>query len=490
MRPIALLTLVAACTVPTAAPDAPLNASRLGGVLHIDEAENYAVAMTWGDYDDDGDQDLALAVRDAISFDDHDLIYENTGDGLTLAWTSPHDKDTQAIDFVDYDGDGDLDLVTADATFTSPHLRFFENEGGTFTESMVVSLTTEPFDMSWGDFDGDGDLDVALASREMCYFGGTLCFDGDAQVLLNKGASFDVTWSSDDEIDHTTVEFGDFDADGDLDLVAGLHHGGVRVYRNRFGSLEPYFQVPDGDITGTAWADHDGDGDLDLAVASRQRSNVVYTYEGGFAGEPFVLAWESGIEQETWGAAWGDWDGDGDPDLAFGNSNMFEDDELTRVMENDGGDFVPAWTGSESDTLAIAWVDFDGDGDLDLAELNDGTPGLVISRNDQIGGGTVDSVFPGSAGADNLVRLSDLTPGSETYLVVGRRDDLTPVPGCEPVTVPVSSIVRVEGPVTANPLGEATFSLMVPAGAAGKTVWVSGVQTDICAATDAFEVTF
>ena len=89
-----------------------------------------------------------------------------------------------------------------------------------------------------------------------------------------------------------------------------------------------------------AWGDWDSDGDLDLAVAVDGAPNRVYLNDGG----TLFAFWSSSEWDATNAVAWGDWDGDGDLDLAVGNAGP------NRVYENTGGWLLLAWTSNESDT--------------------------------------------------------------------------------------------------------------------------------------------
>jgi hypothetical protein len=133
-----------------------------------------------------------------------------------------------------------------------------------------------------------------------------------------------------------------------------------------------------------AWADVDNDGDLDYFVAFRGRANRLYRNEKGVFRD---VAGEVGLADtiETRAAAWGDFDADGDPDLFIG----FADPQVpARVYRNDdrGARFVDvaATIGVRLTGVARqpAWVDYDGDGDLDLfAAFRDGPNRLL--RNDR-----------------------------------------------------------------------------------------------------------
>lgn len=139
-----------------------------------------------------------------------------------------------------------------------------------------------------------------------------------------------------------------------------------------------------------AWADVDNDGDLDYFVAFRGRPNRFYRNDNGTFRD---VAAEVGLidepknssPQETRAAAWGDFDADGDADLYIG----FADPKIpAKVYRNDakGTHFVDV-----AKTIGVvlngvarqpAWVDYDGDGDLDLFAAFRDVPNRLL-RNDR-----------------------------------------------------------------------------------------------------------
>jgi hypothetical protein len=180
----------------------------------------------------------------------------------------------------------------------------------------------------------------------------------------------------------------DYDGDGDLDpIVFGQDQSTsnivARAYRNDAGSYTATdLGVPGVEYGTSAWADYDGDGDLDFALVGRDGNSppiaTLFRNDGGTyvdAGASLPGLYDAAL-------AWADYDGDGDLDLAYTGS----DSDLL-LYENDGGAFTEVGTGlSGTRNGRIAWGDYDDDGDPDLVLTGFGGDDTArLYRND---GGT------------------------------------------------------------------------------------------------------
>lgn len=156
-------------------------------------------------------------------------------------------------------------------------------------------------------------------------------------------------------------------------------------------SWRPSFEMVQPDLFGAvggqanAWADVDGDGDLDYFVAFRGRPNRFYRHDRNTFRD---VAAEVGLadDLETRAAAWGDFDADGDPDLYLG----FADPKIpAKVYRNDakGTKFVDVSTAIGVSLNGVArqpaWIDYDGDGDLDLFTANQEGEANGLYRQDR-----------------------------------------------------------------------------------------------------------
>ena len=186
--------------------------------------------------------------------------------------------------------------------------------------------------------------------------------------------------------------WGDFDNDGDLDLVITFRDAPVRLYRNNLNGFENVagshgLPTDGGNPRSVAWGDYDGDGDLDLYIgysgydgpANRLFRNNLQQGKAGFTevGEEAGAA----IHGITRQVAFIDYDSDGDLDLYVALRET-----VNRLLQNNDGIFtdVTFKTGimEPRRTVGACWFDMDSDGDLDLFTANQNGDRDGMFRND------------------------------------------------------------------------------------------------------------
>ncbi|HSE63868.1 MAG TPA: CRTAC1 family protein [Thermoanaerobaculia bacterium] len=234
------------------------------------------------------------------------------------------------------------------------------------------------------DFDGDGDEDL---------FAG----DGVRSILYENDGSgrfTDVTertglaGATGDGIAATGVAAADIDGDGKPDLFVTDSFGPARLFRNDRGGKFAEATASSGirvapNARSAAFSDIDGDGDLDLFVCVtgdyyRQMPDPPYDAEDGGRNLLFVNDGRGRFREASaeWGVTgpkrwslsslFGDFDGDGRPDLVvtndFGLKNLYRNDGGRRFVDVTSKAGVP----DRAYGMSAAWGDFDGDGRLDL----------------------------------------------------------------------------------------------------------------------------
>jgi predicted nucleotidyltransferase len=297
----------------------------------------------------------------------------------------------------DYDNDGDLDILVTGMDGSSTIKAFvYRNDGAdTFTEVVTDTLIGIIYGSAeWGDYDNDGDLDILLA-------GGRYGSSSDANVYRNDGGdNFTLTISDTlRDLRSTSAAWGDYDNDGDLDILFTGHVQGAAnpfaaVYRND-GSGVFFSAVTTDTLTGVhkgsgVWGDYDNDGDLDILlvgcsageISCTARTVKVFRNDGS---DSFIDIGASLVDLLGADAEWGDYDNDGDLDILLSGSTGAT--RIARVFRNDGSDL---FTQAVTDTLAgvspgsVAWGDYDNDGDLDILLTGDTPTGpfSAVYRND------------------------------------------------------------------------------------------------------------
>ncbi|MEB3360598.1 MAG: VCBS repeat-containing protein, partial [Synechococcaceae cyanobacterium] len=241
---------------------------------------------------------------------------------------------------------------------------------------------------AFADIDGDGDLDLFIGELS----GNTLVFRNTA-AAGNTAPAFAAPSRNPFGISkvnpQATPAFADFDGDGDLDLFLGDFSGDTRFFRNTAaaGASAPAYAAPMSNPFGISdvgyqssptFSDVDRDGDLDLFIGQIYGSTIFFrnTAPAGasapayalFSTNPFGIADVGSVATP----AFVDLEGDGDLDLLIGNINGH-----TVVQRNTApaGATAPAYALPSTNPLGIrdvgngaspAFADADADGDLDL----------------------------------------------------------------------------------------------------------------------------
>jgi len=340
-------------------------------------------ATVWADFDADGDQDMLASGNDCSSGSVVPLtrLYENRGDSTFASGVSAGLPQTtnSLLAAGDFDNDGYPDILlhgylpASDRYLTA----IYRNNGNRTFSDTATPLPLDAVSLAWADYDNDGRLDAAVSTETQILLYRNQGNGNFVQIAAALAVSGAMAWA-------------DYDNDGWVDVaVAGREK--TAVFRNLGDGLfrETAGLFPALAQGSAAWGDFDGDGYLDLALSGRPGSG-----EAGFMaiyrnnGNSTFTDIGAGLSPLFAGSlAWADWNNDGLPDL-FATGRMYDQwssssygiyPHRTVIFTNDGfGSFrnaLPDMPGvsvsaditfSRLFTNALAPLDWDGDGDLDL----------------------------------------------------------------------------------------------------------------------------
>jgi len=348
-------------------------------ILHQPDLFKEAGALTnaFADYDNDGVLDLFVGFRGKPN-----RLYQNDKGKFkdVAAQVGLADSDvTRTAAWGDYNGDGHMDLFVGFVSGPKSWNRLYRNDGEgkhftDVTESKGVKLTGSFRQASWVDYDNDGDVDLFVGLR-----------DKPNVLFQNKNGKFtDVAkqLGIDDSRRTVGAAWFDYDKDGDLDCYvtnmdgdtnglyrndgskfvdvakeAGVETGGRALGSEKYGSVRPCL------------GDYDNDGNIDIFLANYGPNGLFRNINGikfkNVAPE-LGLAIDNCYDTGTWG----DYDNNGRIDLYVNGTithGKSYEDYLFRNDENGFVNITPKIIKNNNGDHGAHWVDFDQDGDLDLA---------------------------------------------------------------------------------------------------------------------------
>lgn len=220
------------------------------------------LGVVCGDTDNDGDQDIYVANDKTPNF-----LYRNNGDGTFSEIGLPagvgynEDGISEAgmgVDFGDYDRNGTMDIYVTNFSNETNTLYYNHGNGffrdATYTSGLgVPSLTFLAFGTNFFDFDLDGDLDIFVTNGHVLdnveLFKDNITYAERDQLFENNGHGFfnDVSRKLGRHFQVAKVgrgsAFGDFDNDGDVDVLISNNNQKATLFRNEGANQNNWLKV-------------------------------------------------------------------------------------------------------------------------------------------------------------------------------------------------------------------------------------------------------
>ncbi len=301
-----------------------------------------------------------------------------TACGLSASECVPLDGANPVALFAgDLNGNLAPDLIVAN--FSRANVTTLFNDGtASFTVGSNAQVGDTPISVAGGDWDADGDTDLVVAAGfrlALLFNRGDGSFDPAREIYLGRPP-----WA---------VATADFDGDNDLDLAAVNGIGDdVWIFRNDGQGVFTVETIklndPDAQPRSVATGDFDNDGRIDLVVA--QKSDKILILGGNESGDFEVTReWSIGTTRNLSALAVGDVNNDDRLDLIVtisGDENDKTDPGAVSIYLNSNDGFGPAIELSAGRyPLSVATGDFDLDGYIDLAVANNISDDVSIFFN-------------------------------------------------------------------------------------------------------------
>jgi hypothetical protein len=339
----------------------------------VDYEMIFPFGIAEGDLNGDGIPDLIVAGDEQTDPLIFVFLGTSTGRFQSAADFRTGVTAPKAFAFGDFNGDGNLDLAVTGSQSSNVSILLANGKGG-FTPGGTFATGPSPIGVVSGDFNGDGKMDLAVVNNGL----------DNVSILLGKGdGTFGPAVNFGAGQSPVYVVAGDFNGDGKLDLaVTNAAGNNVSIL---LGKGNGKFGPPTNFATGVepefiAVGDLNGDGKLDLAVANAGEGTGTVSVLFGNGDGTFQPAVSLATDAlESTGIATADFNGDAIPDIVVAN---FGSASVSVFLGNGAGSFQSAITSPVSVLGSAPWAlaagDFNGDGQTDLAVVAYGLQDVAL----------------------------------------------------------------------------------------------------------------
>ncbi len=291
-----------------------------------DMADVWKGSIALGDINNDGKLDLVLTGQTTTSIISKVYINNGTGFAENLAWQSSLSAiDASAVVLGDIDNDNDLDLIiSGEDSGNTKHTEVYLNNGSSFARNTTWDtnlVAVGDSSLALGDFDSNGYLDLTLigcCDKHRTYNNTGTAF---SEVQAESGNNQDLGG-----IFAGSISLGDYDNDGDLDMLTSGREGYTFVYLgNNSGLFTEYIDDPESDIldvyySSVIWVDLENDSDLDVSLfgyggggggwyqirvyinnisSNNTPPNASTSFTSSYVNNKLTLTWNNGSDENT-----------------------------------------------------------------------------------------------------------------------------------------------------------------------------------------------
>lgn len=355
--------------------------------------------VKFGDFDDDGDEDVFVAnganQPNYVFINNGDRTFSDSGQRLG-------NSNSNAVALGDVNGDGFIDAVVANGAGNLN--RIWLNDGdGNFSLGLTIGGGEESLDIVLRDLDGKNGLDVVIANNE--YLSG---------IYMNNGSGV-FTQSQELRANARGVDVADLNNDGALDIVL-VGYDGYYDYWNKYGFVQVYLQKvtaggegekpkPTGEFleqentfiaykkvfSSVALADLNGDNLPDAFVTVEDQDTYSWYYKDYSnyvlfnSGTPntgvFNDSYQSLGSSQSFDVILQDFDSDGNTDAFVSNNGA------NTTWLNSSGNGLLTDSGQrygEAASRGMDYADSTGDNSPDIFVANYGEPNVMYELNPEV----------------------------------------------------------------------------------------------------------